>query len=337
MIGYYIHHQGSGHLHRAIAVSAELGLPVTGLSSRERPEAWREGWVQLEPDDAAVAPEDVTASGRLHWVPQLDAGLRIRMAAVSRWIEQEQPRLIVADVSVEIALLARLHGVPVVTVVLPGDRSDQAHQLGFGISTSLVAVWPNAALGMVRGLDAHAQSRLYEVGGLSRFPVRAPAPRRPGRRRVVVLLGDGGGVSDPLRWDEAQSETPEWDWTVLGRDSGTWTNDPYPLLCDADVVVTHAGQNAIAEVAAARRPAIIVPAGRPHREQLTTAEVLADGSWPVCVRSAVPESGWRKLLDEVAEYDGETWVRWTDGHAARRFGDVLREALAATDVDRSWA
>lgn len=37
MIGYYVHHHGSGHLHRARSLAAVLGRPVTGLSTLPRP------------------------------------------------------------------------------------------------------------------------------------------------------------------------------------------------------------------------------------------------------------------------------------------------------------
>ena len=334
MIGYYVHHQGSGHLHRATAVAAELGLPVTGLSSLARPAGWVGPWLQLEPDDTGMVRQDTTASGHLHWVPIHDGGLRGRMAALSAWIERVRPQLLVADVSVEVALLARLHGIPVVSVVLPGDRSDPAHRLGFGVSTELVAVWPALAEGMVGGLTSHDDARLRTVGGLSRFPVRPPAPRRPGPRRVSVLLGDGGDQVGPATWQQAQTQAPQWEWTVLGRTSGTWVEDPYPILCDADVVVTHAGQNAVAEVAAARRPAIVVPGERPHREQVRTATVLEAGRWPVRVETHVPRLGWGDLLDEVAAFDGEAWASWTDGGAVHRFCGVLHDALASTTCAR---
>ena len=37
MIGYYVHHQGSGHLHRMLSFSAQVREPLTVLSSLPRP------------------------------------------------------------------------------------------------------------------------------------------------------------------------------------------------------------------------------------------------------------------------------------------------------------
>lgn len=329
-IGYYVHHHGSGHLHRAGAVAREIvgrGGSITGLSSLARPGHWPGDWVQLARDDDQERATRPTAHGRLHWVPVHDDGLRARAAALSAWIAAERPRCVVVDVSVEVALLVRLHGVPVVGVVLPGTRGDDPHRLGLGVADALVAVWPEEARGLARDLPDDVAARLTAVGGLSRFPVTPPGVRRPGPPRAVLLAGAGGDDLDPDRVAAAREQTHGWDWTVLGRRFGTWVDDPRSTLADADVVVTHAGQNAIAEVAALRRPAVVVPQRRPHGEQRITARVLRDGGWPVVVEESWPTDGWAARLEAACRLDGRDWARWCDGRAAERFREVV-EAVA---------
>lgn len=326
MIGYYVHHVGRGHLHRATALAASLGAPVTGLSSLPRPDGWAGDWVELDRDDTAGPGDDPTANGWLHWVPERDAGLMGRMAEISAWCAKARPDLLISDVSVEVALLARLHGVPVLSVVLPGDRSDRAHRLGFAASRALVSFWPESADGMVRGIDDETAGRWHRVGAMSRYRVGSPATGTG--RRVVVLNGGGGDGFDPDLVDAARAETPDWQWQVLGP--GSWVADPFPVLLAADVVVTHAGQNALAEVASARRPAIVVPGDRPHAEQRTTASVLARGPWPVVVEDSFPPSGWRDRLATAAGRDGAAWESWCDGRAADRFADVVDGIVAET-------
>ncbi|MGI4896412.1 MAG: hypothetical protein ACRYF3_14995, partial [Janthinobacterium lividum] len=81
MIGYYVHHQGSGHRQRALAISRHLATPVTGLSSLPAPVGWPGDWVVLDRDDAPPLDEvSATAGGRLHWVPVGHRGLRSRMS-----------------------------------------------------------------------------------------------------------------------------------------------------------------------------------------------------------------------------------------------------------------
>jgi hypothetical protein len=333
MIGYYIHHQGRGHVNRALAIAAELGQPVTGLSSQPRPDGWAGDWIELARDDDGVDPSDVDARGRLHWVPLRDEGLRDRMAEISRWIAESRPQVIVVDVSVEVAVLARLFGVPVISVALPGVRADEAHGLGYDISTAIIAAWPQDAEGMISGLSASARRRLHCVGAISRFGSRS-SERRPSSgadapRRLLLLGGAGGSSLDAAAIAEARASTPDWHWTVLGSHGGRWVDDPWPEICSADVVVTHAGQNALADVAAARRPAIVIPEARPHEEQVTTASVLAGSRrWPALVRWGFPVTGWPALLEEAVGLDGGLWESWNDGTGARMAAAVIERELA---------
>jgi hypothetical protein len=336
MIGYYIHHQGRGHLHRAIAIAEVLQEPVVGLSSLPRPDGWSGDWVQLARDDEGTSVEDADALGRLHWAPLHDAGLRERMSQLSQWIVRSSPELLVVDVSVEVALLARLHGVPVVTVAMPGDRSDAAHALGYDIPTAVIAAWPLEARGMVSGLSTAAQRRIEPVGAISRFSSRRRCRRRRrvetsrrgtgAPRSVVLLAGAGGSSLDADRVRAAEADTPGWTWTVLG--AGNWVDDPWPLICAADVVVTHAGQNAIADVAAARSAAIVIPENRPHSEQVTTAAVLAGSElWPALVLAEFAPAGWPELLEAAAALDGERWSAWNDGFGAIRAAAVIQREI----------
>lgn len=331
VVGYYVHHVGSGHLHRATVLARQLagtGVRVTGLSSLPRPPAWQGEWVELPRDDDGE-PADVTAHGHLHWAPLRHAGTRERAARLSAWIAAARPDLVVVDVSVETLLLARLHGVPTMAVVLPGRRDDPAHLLGLGTAGSLVAFWPEQAEEMSPGLPDELRARLVPLGALSRHPVRPVRPvHGTGGRTVAVLLGTGGHDVSAARLDAARAATPGWTWQVLGADRATWVEDPSAVLAASDVVITHAGQNALAETAAARRPAVVVPQERPHDEQVTTGRVLADG-WPAVVLDTWPEEGWDQVLERAAGLDGAGWSAWCDGRAAERFADLVVAAVAA--------
>lgn len=327
MIGYYVHHQGRGHLHRATSLCRTLrasGETVTGLSSLPEPPGWEGEWRQLDRDDDGE-PACPTAGGRLHWAPLRHPGLRSRMAAISSWIEAHDPAALVVDVSVEVLLLARLHGVPTVGVVLPGQREDPAHRLAFDVADELIGFWPPEAVGMLGGVPERHRRRLRTVGALSRHDVVAPRP--PGAGRDVLLMAGSGGHAlgaDDVR--SAREQTPGWSWTVLGGDLGDWVEDPSGTLRATDVAVIHGGQNAVAEVAAARRPAIVVPQERPFAEQRTTARVLAELALPVVAVEEWPREGWHDLLAAAAGLDGAAWARWCDGGAAARFAQVVARA-----------
>ncbi|BBZ29052.1 hypothetical protein MMAD_33470 [Mycolicibacterium madagascariense] len=328
MIGYYIHHHGRGHLHRAIAISAHLHQPVTVLTSLDVPSQHPfAGVVTLPRDDAGPRRPDPTASGALHWAPHHDDGLAARMALVARWIEQTRPSAMVVDVSMEVATLARLLGVPVVVMALPGERTDAPHLTVHQLADHLIAAWPPGAYEPA-WLRAHAYKTSY-VGGISVFAhrPRPPAPGRGGPTRILVLGGSGGSAVDQATVDACAAALPEMDWRTLGLTGGPVSADPWPDVCAADVVVTHAGQGCIADVAAARRPAIVLAQRRPFGEQDATADTLARNGLAVVVREWPAHDAWPGLVDRALRLDPERWQSWQTEDAAVRAARAI-EATA---------
>lgn len=325
MIGYYVHHVGQGHLRRACALAAALDEPVTGLSSLPPPADWPGDWVQLPADDAPPVV-DPTAGGVLHWAPVDHPGHRERMAAIAAWIAGAAPRAVVVDVSVEVLTLTRLLGTRTVGVVLPGHRGDAAHLHGLVLADALVGFWPDHVRAPVEGVPTELVDRIRPLGALSGLlPSRTPADPQ----QVTVLLGAGGHALQPSDLAAARAETPGWTWSVLARDLGEWVEDPAEHLARAAVVVTHAGESALADVAAARRPAVVLPQDRPHDEQWATARVLTHAGLPVAVLARWPDRGWGQLLTRVSGLLGEDWKRWHDGEAAARFAAVVDEVAEA--------
>lgn len=163
------------------------------------------------------------------------------------------------------------------TVAQPGLRTDDAHSLGYAISDLILGPWPTAASGSMWTAPAAAMTTLRAVGAISRFPI-AGSNTAPVPGLVVVLNGAGGAGPEPALWAQAQQATPSWDWTFLSREAGTWVEDPFEIIASATVVVSHCGQNAVSEIAAARRPAVFLPQTRPFDEQLYTARTLTAAS-----------------------------------------------------------
>lgn len=319
MIGWYVHHVGMGHATRATAVARELTVPVTGLGSGPRPAGWHRSWVDLPLDDRDPVPAadaDVTAHGRLHWVPRGHPGLGRRTARLATWMAEHRPALVVVDVSVEVTLLTRLAGVPVVVVALPGRRVDPAHEVAYDVADALLAPWP-AGTHETTWPDRW-RAKTWTVGGIGRFDGRARSapPRRDGPsspRRVLVLWGAGSRAPAAGQVDQAAAATPGWHWQVRvpGSPGELWTD-----LEAADVVVTHGGQNAVAEVAAARRPAVVVAQPRPFGEQAATAAALDALGIAVGVDGWPAAAEWPALLGRAATLGGEGWSRWSTGRGA---------------------
>jgi hypothetical protein len=200
--------------------------------------------------------------------------------------------------------------------VLPGDRTDEAHQLSFRLSEAIIAPWPRLSPAMCRGLDAH-QAKLHHIGGLSRFDGRARVA--PPARRHVLALGGAGASSG---W-QCPNRSGPWSWTARGI--GRWADDVWEQLCAADVVVTHAGLGTISDIAAAGRPAVVIPQGRPHDEQHSTAAALHGAGLAVVQNAEADDDSWPDLLDRARRYDMRRWREWSDGTAAGRAAAVISE------------
>lgn len=316
MIGYYIHHHGFGHLARAMSICAQLRCPTTALTSMDiRPPHPFAAVVKLPRDDQAEQVSEPTAHGALHWAPHHDSGFGARMHALARWAAEARPEAFVADVSVEVAVFVRLLGVPVIVVALPGKRFDTPHLLAHGLADHIVAAWPQE-LDVPTWLRPHAHKTSY-VGGISRFDGRECPVSESASGEVRVLVLGGAGEALHTASDCARA-CPGTAWTVLGGTDGCWTDDPWPQICTADLIVTHAGQSCIADVAAAKRRAVVIPQPRPFDEQWVTAAVLRRYRLATVVRSWPDARAWPGLLAQARASDPHGWSRWqVQGAAAR--------------------
>jgi predicted glycosyltransferase len=325
VIGYYVHHRGAGHVNRALAILEHLDGPVTILSSAPRPAGYAGDWVSLPLDDADRETSEPTADGALHWAPLRSPGLADRMALIARWLDAERPEVVVVDVSVEVALLVRLHGVPVVTVAQPGDRSDSAHTLGYRASSAIIAMWPHGNDALRVAPDIRA--RIETVGAISRIPVTAgDAPSRS-PDRITVLGGRGTRGESALSRvvADARAALPDKDWNLLDdADAATVAQ----ALRSSSVVFAHCGQNAIAEIAASRVPAVFVPEDRPHDEQAMQAAAFRLGGQPATVIEREKSENWAEVLRSTAALDGGRWEYWCDGGAAGRAAGIIGRVAA---------
>jgi len=340
LVGWYVHHHGAGHLTRFRAVRPHLDADVVVFSSLPCPSSLpeRTRWVVLPRDDDSTTspdgprhPRDAspTVRGLLHWAPLHHRGHARRLAALASWIGESGPAAVVVDVSVEVALLVRLLGVPPVVVTQPGDRSDDPHRLAYDVAERIVAPWPRGLHGSP-ALDRVAE-RLRHVGGISRFADRAPVVREgdAGRTSVLVLPGSGSGGGARLAEDVAlaAARTPDASWTLLGGGTGAWVDDPWAALSSADVVVTAAGQNSVADLAAAGARAVVVPEDRPFDEQRSTGRTLDALRLAVVVDAWPAPDAWPALIARASALRPD-WSLWQVDGAAARAADVVAEVAS---------
>lgn len=318
MIGLYAHHQGAGHLTRCRAVATALAPEHEAVILSSHPEA-----DIVLPLDAPAAPDaGETAHGALHWAPQATPGYTERMAMIADWIRTERPEAVHVDLSVEVTALVRLLGTPTTVQALPGVREDAPHALGYRLADRIIAAWPDWTP-LPRHLSEDA-ARVRRVGGISRFDGRAPAG--PRTRDAAILLGGGGQDGSPDYWREVgrlAGQRLGGSCRMLGLDE--WVQDPFEVLSTAALVISAAGQNSIADLAAAGARAVVVPQQRPFQEQEATGSVLAGAGLAVVPeRTGLPELGqWPELIERALALEPD-WRQWQiEGAAARSAAAIL--------------
>lgn len=319
MIGFYAHHHGAGHLTRCRAVARALAPRHEAVILSSHPEA-----DVVLPMDAPADPAGATAHGALHWAPQGHDGYTERMTVIAAWVREHRPAAFHVDLSAEVTALVRLLGVPTSIQALPGVRDDLPHELSHRMADRILAAWPDWV--PLPGHLVPAAERVRRVGGITRFEDRELPARRG--RDAVILLGRGGHDASADYWREVAG-------IVGGRLSGhcrllgldEWVEDPFEALASAAVVVTAAGQNSIADVAAAGAPAVVLPQRRPFREQEATARILADAGLAVVPEApGLPEPrAWPELIERALQLGpGEQRRRlWQVDGAALRAAEVL--------------
>lgn len=335
-IGWYVHHHGGGHLARLLTVAPHLNAEIHCFSSLAEPEGLPAhcSWTSLDRDDDLV-PEgldpreaDPTAGGLLHWAPIAHPGHRGRLARITASLAERPVDAFVVDVSAEVALLVRLLGVRTVVMTQPGVRDDDPHRLAFRAATTIIAPWPHELLAPAHLADMSAKT-VY-TGGISRFEGRGHAlsetdsTRGDSPRNVVLLGGRGGaGVTD----DDvaAAAAATGWRWHNLGGTRGAnWSTDPWTELSTADVVVAWAGQNSVADLAAAKARAIVIPQDRPFDEQRETAHALEHAGLAVTANAWPAASEWPALIERAAHMRPD-WTRWQVTGAAARAAEAIAD------------
>jgi len=340
VIGWYVHHHGSGHEVRACTVVPLLADEVVCFSSRplDIPTASvRRLPLDVEPPTTAWHAAQPTPTA-LHYAPLGVAGLRRRMGMMAAWMAESDPAAMVVDVSVEVTLLARLLSIPSIVVRQHGRRTDPPHRTAVDAASLLLAPYPEW-LEEPWVPDAMRDRTVY-TGGFSRFDHR-DADRDAARsalgldadvQMVVVLPGQGGRVGWPVH--EAAAATGSWQWVVLGDmpagphvTTPGWVEDPWPWLAAADVIVSHGGHNAIMESIGSGRPVIIVPQDRPFDEQRHKAHLLA--AHDVClVRETWPRAAaWPALLDRAVDHGAPRAADLVDGKGAHRAADAIQSFI----------
>ncbi|MFN3670336.1 MAG: glycosyltransferase [Bosea sp. (in: a-proteobacteria)] len=327
-IGYYVHHHGDGHRRRALAIAAhapdDYVLLGTGLSGRTGNVAC----IDL-PDDRSVgvgpgedADDAATRPSSMHYLPTDHDGIRRRVALVADWIAAEKPSLLVVDVSVEIAMLARIAATPTVYVRLSGVRADTPHLEAFRGARAILAPFHR---------DLDEPGVVSWVQDKSRYCPGLTLQNRAGDSHddvVLVVFGKGGAPGDYEAVAKAAAATPAIRWRVIGPVTAPsckapsnlsilgWVENAEDEIAAAGVVVGAAGDGLVTAVLAANRPLICLAEPRPFSEQISKARRLDALGAAISLRSWPAARQWPVLLADARALSPATRSRLHDPRGA---------------------
>ncbi|UFH51582.1 hypothetical protein [Pseudomonas sp. KNUC1026] len=320
--------------HGPSAIARALEVPVTLFGSRKPdgvlPSNVR--WVELPLDYVEGVSEPGLRQPALRPCRAYAASTSAS-ATLAQWFEQHWPCLLVVDVSVEVALLARLCSVPTIYLRQHGERSDSAHRLAYDTAQGLLAPYPQA---MAAAGDPWA-GKTFHSGWLSRYNGRVVREAEPGT--VLLISGHGGSGLSAGYARAVARQCPAWQVRVAGPTSmgeGSanlqWLGvlaDPADEMQRAEIVVGSASDSLVSEAAALGCRYVAVGEQRPFDEQSDQARRLdawgaalgLEEGWPAAER-------WPALLEQARALDGLAWQQGAPPEAARRAARWLQAQLA---------
>ncbi len=345
-VGFYVHHHGRGHAHRTREIVAHLSgtayLFGTDLSAIEDIASRRTICQTLPPDTSQTDSYAEDWPEVLHYAPLGIPTIRGRMHALVNFFEKYDLDLLVVDVSVEIALLARLCGIPTIYSRQHGYRQDPAHVAAFQSATSLLAPYPRAW--EEPETPNWVKKKTFYAGGFSRLndqtlsqsDAKEIASMSTHQKHVVVMTGFGGEEEPYQLLAETARKNTQWQWWVLGPISPSGSSpdnlhylgvqsNPYPYLKGADVVVASAGNNTVMELAEIKARYICIPEARPFDEQLSKARLLARKNAALVLPQWSKPSVWENHLRQVQHTDTDALNSIIADGAARRAAQHIEE------------
>ena len=344
---YYVHHHGSGHLMRALAITSQLkDSHVTFLGSdlARYKDIIPQNIHCIDLSDDVASPTDLFASRKelsfLHYVPMNVEKVARRTAVIAEALHALFPVVLIVDVSVEVTILATLGGIPTIVIRQNGDRDDPAHLHAYECAQLLIA--PSAEVLMNPSLHDWVNKKTVFPGGFSKYSASAQFTEQVEDHAIGVIVGSGGTSLDGTVINALATQCPERSITVIGNiaEEGKvfapnvvmygQISNPAAVLARCGIVIGNAGHNTVMEMADLKKKFVCIPEDRPFQEQLRKADLLerngiavivqpqdlADADWKAIIGKAeyLPEDCWQGVtsgsaLTEIARQLHEIWVR----------------------------
>ncbi|SDF66233.1 Glycosyltransferase family 28 C-terminal domain-containing protein [Pedobacter terrae] len=267
----------------------------------------------------------------LHYAPLNVSGQLERVNKITSFLASHPKLLFVIDVSVEIAMLSRLCGVPTIVIRQHGLRDDLPHQICYRNAAGLLAPFD---LQMSGPGPEWVNEKTFYTGGFSRFAPSADTSD-VSKKQVAVLIGRGGTSINGQFLDYLSSQCPQWTFHVVG-DSQHLSHihnlqfhgelsDPQAILTECSIVIGNAGHNTVMECASLNKRFIAIAEERPFEEQEEKARIIQKLALAVHVSaSEIFDLDWKVILENLVTTH-PNWSGFISSDAAERAADYLRQ------------
>jgi len=281
MLGYYAHHHGNGHSNYAqifARIFNQKAVIFTSSNFKFDQKLKIEKLATEDPDGTGTSQKHIAPPAYLHYSPVGQNSIQHRSAQLLNRVIREEIKLLIIDVSAEIAALARAASIPYAYVRLPGERNDPAHLQAFQGAVFLLAYFPESFESP--NTPTWVKEKTIYLGFFNRFStteVKKFSSAHKHVQNVTVLSGKGGNeqllsclpkIQKRFSYSEINiygaEEFPKKNGNINYRNA---TSNIRDALQKADLVVANCGLNLTSEILETGKPFLSIPEVRPFGEQ----------------------------------------------------------------------
>ncbi len=296
MIGYYAHGQGSGHCNYAQLLADFL---------QEKLVVFTDSRFKFNEDVQVVKLSDEHIDGTefnrklyrepqsLHYAPINLRKITSRNSLLLQSVLNFDVKLLIVDVSVEIAMLARVSSIPYAYVRLMGERSDFAHTGAYQGAVFLMAYFPKE-MEMEDTPEWIVEKTIY-LGFISKYLFKAQSTPKPqvynNNKKIHILHLLGFGGTEAIKYNLDPSK-----FNLVSVGPGrTHNHEPYvthmgvvdctrAFIEHADIIIAACGSNTTSEILNLGKTFIAIEEKRHFDEHGKMAEALYSNRWALPLR-----------------------------------------------------
>lgn len=277
-IGIYAHYHGSGHCSYANQIASYNVKNYVVFTSSDYTFLPEVDTLKLPDEDPTE--NDITSRTKLasflHYNPQGNRKVVLRSALMISEIVRGEIDLLLVDVSVEIAMLARISSIPYAYCRMMGNRDDEGHKIAYQGAQFLYAFYPES-FEPADTPDWIRNKTMYlgftsPKGMQTSFSAVSENPKS-----ILVMHGQGGNEFNQTTLEQIESQFPNTTIKLIGRYEGlidtaqstiyNFVDNPEEFITEADLIIASCGSNTVSLLLSMGKRFLAIPEGRPYDEQ----------------------------------------------------------------------